>query len=556
LDTGPLAAISGADGGTEVRGGLEEVLVTAQKYRERAFDVPISMTVMGGAELQRLAITDLNDLQFLVPGMFVENTGGVSLRITLQGIGNLFGQKALVGTYLDDADVTSEAVYGLDLDTYDLERVEVLKGPQGTLYGAGSLGGTIRYITNKPALSQFQLAGNVTAMFDQYGAPGDRIQAVVNAPLVTDVLGLRIAVNLDHEGGWIDQPAANQRNVNSDNITDVRMSGRWKPTPDLVIDAMEVIHRAALGPFTGASESGIYTHYFNLLTTPSTDDNYNVSNLRVEWDPGDITVVNSATYFKHTIASFDWGQSLQYTQPPSPKFNYYYTDSPTVDENWSDELRLSGDGSGRVHWTVGAFYKRIDSDILPFDYYFGLPGPPGTPLPQPFSYSSDVLSKSTSVFGDANVQIIDNLVVGGGVRYFRDKESGLLAGDAQGEEQTFSSVDPRVYLRYGVSRNVNIYASAGKGFRSGGFNGFGNPEYRPEHVWTYEIGSKMKLWDDHMSVNSDVFLSNYADYVVFGFLPDSPVGTSSNAGDARVNGVETDIKWSTTDRLRFGLRGE
>ena len=159
LDTGPLAAISGADGGTEVRGGLEEVLVTAQKYRERAFDVPISMTVMGGAELQRLAITDLNDLQFLVPGMFVENTGGVSLRITLQGIGNLFGQKALVGTYLDDADVTSEAVYGLDLDTYDLERVEVLKGPQGTLYGSSSS------IPDCPRMKEFRLNSAIYAAF-------------------------------------------------------------------------------------------------------------------------------------------------------------------------------------------------------------------------------------------------------------------------------------------------------------------------------------------------------------------------------------------------------
>src|SRR6185312_13336265 len=123
-------------------------------------------------------------------------------------------------------------------------------------------------------------------------------------------------------------------------------------------------------------------------------------------------------------------------------------------------------------------------DSLPALYYSGVPGPPGSPLPVPYSAFASINSNSGSMFGDTNYRVLGRLVVGAGVRYFRDEENGLLVGDAAREEGTFTSIDPRFYVRYGISENVNIYASAAKGFRSGGFNGLGYPPYQPEHVWT------------------------------------------------------------------------
>lgn len=544
---------------TEGPGGfvaLEEVVVTAQKYRELAFDVPISMSVIGGSQLQRLGITDLEGLQYEVPGMLVEH-GGPTMVITIRGISNVFGQGALVGTYLDEADVTSEGSFGLDLNAYDLSRVEVLKGPQGTLYGEGSLGGTIRYITNKPALDGFEFGTNVTGLFDEYGAPESRIEAVVNAPVVPNVLGLRIAADLDEGGGWVDQPAADQKNINSKNLADARIEGRWEPAADLTVDAMEVIHREKTGPFTGENPIGIYTQVFSLATTPSIEDNYNVSNVTVHWDPGPISVVDSATYFTHSTATLDFGQTLQETPPPSPRFDEYYSET-TTDESLSDELRVSSSASERWRWTVGGLYKRLDDNTPYLSAYFGLPGPPGSPLPAPFPYYADVNSNAASVFGDTNYRLFGALLVGAGVRYFRDEENALLFGDTGREKATFTSADPRFYVRYPVSTNVNLYASAAKGFRSGGFNGLGLPQFDPEHVWTYDLGMKTRLFGGEMGLNSDVFFSNYGGYQIVGVAPppNPPYNITHNAGDARVKGVESEVVWMPSDRWRLSINGD
>lgn len=536
---------------------LREVIVTAQKYRQLAFNVPISMTTIGGPELRRLAITNLQDLQFHVPGMFVNDNGNV-MRITIDGVSNLDGQAALVGTYLDDADVTSEASFGLDLDTYDLARVEVLKGPQGTLYGEGSVGGAIRYITNKPVLNEFQLGGDVEALFDQYGAPESRVKAVVNAPLVNGVLGLRVAAAFDQGGGWVDQPAAGQKNINSKNLTDVRMEGRWRPGADVTVDAMEVIHRASSGPYFGENPIGVYTEVFNLTSTPQLTDNYNISNLTATWSPGAIVVVNSATYFTHHNVEENYGGTSQGIAPPSPPFDLYFPSITTIDESLSDELRISGAGIADWRWTVGGFFKRLDNSTPNSAYYFGLPGPAGSPLPGPYPDYFNVYSNSKSVFGDTNYTLFGKLVVGAGVRYFRDNETALIVGDAGQEKQTFTSADPRFYVRYGISQDMNIYASAAKGFRSGGFNGLGNPPFQPEHAWTYNLGAKMRLFDHSVSIDSDVFVSNYNGYQIVGIppYPNPPIDITYNAGDARIKGVEADVVWSPTARWLLSVNGD
>lgn len=517
---------------------LGEVIVTAQKYQERAFDVPISMSVVSGPDLQRLGITNLQDLQYYVPGMFMQDNGDTQF-ITIQGVSNFFGQGALVGTYLDEADVTSEGSFGLDLNAYDLARVEVLKGPQGTLYGEGSLGGTIRYITNKPALDAFQMGADVTALFDQYGAPEERVETMVNAPIVAQVFGLRVAADLHDGGGWIDQPAANQKNINSKNLADVRIEGRWQPRDDLTVEATEVIHRETSGPHFGEDPPGIYTQVFNLTTTPSIADSYNISNLTLNWESAPITVVNSATYFVYHDSTPNWGISLQLTPPPSPRYDEYDATATRVDESLSDELRLSG-SVDEWRWMLGGFYKRLDDNTPPYNYYIDVPGPPGSGLPPPYPYYSDIYSSSRSVFGDTSYRLFDRLTLGVGMRYFTDDESAFIFGDTQREKATFTSSDPRFYAQYAISREMNIYASAAKGFRSGGFNGLGVPQYQPEHVWTYELGTKMRLLDDRLSVDSDFYVSDYGAYQIIGVEPPPapPLDITRNAGDARIKGGE------------------
>src|SRR6185312_3147603 len=144
-----------------------------------------------------------------VPGLYMNSTG-TSHAIYLRGVGNTVGNGSMVGQYIDDADVTAETVYGSntsgDGGLYDLSRVEVLKGPQGTLYGDGSMGGVIRYITNRPVLDQFQTSTDVAALFTESGAPSQRLQAMLNSPLVAGTLGVRLAGLFEHDGGWVDEP--------------------------------------------------------------------------------------------------------------------------------------------------------------------------------------------------------------------------------------------------------------------------------------------------------------------------------------------------------------
>lgn len=551
-DAGPL--------GTS--GSLNEIIVTAQKYRQRAFDVPISLAVIDASALQNTQVTNLGDLMSYVPGLTVEDTG-IAVRISIRGISDLDGSGALVGSYLDDADVTTDGTVGLDLSTNDLARVEVLRGPQGTLYGEGSEGGTIRYITNKPNLNAFEMNADVTAVFDQYGAPGERIQAVVNTPVVHDELGVRIAASLDHDGGWIDQPAANLKNVNSRDVADVRAEGRWRPAPELTADVMEVIHRSTIGPVTGEDSNGNYTQAFSLTTTPSQVTNYNVSNVTLTWQPGGVDLLNSTTYISLYNVVKNMGLIGQFAAPPpAPLFEAYYpvNASNAAYQLFSDEVRLSSSGAGPMRWTVGAFYRRYNSTGLPFPAYFGFDGPGGPPLPAPVPFPSSFLrSKSWSGFGDASYLLFDRLTVGAGVRYFRDSETALATFDTQEQAETFSSVDPRFYLRYGLSKDVNIYASVAKGFRSGGFNAAGQPEYSPEDVWTYELGTKMRLFEHSLALNWDIFLSNYRNYQSVGLQPPpNPylLTTTQNAGTARIKGVEADLMWSPVTSWRFGLSGD
>lgn len=274
---------------------------------------------------------------------------------------------------------------------------------------------------------------------------------------------------------------------------------------------------------------------------------------------GSVALVNSSTYLKHTSTSSNWGQSLQETPPPSPRFDYYYPSATTTDESFSDEFRLSGNAAaGSWRWTLGAFYKRMDDDTLPFNYYFGVPGPSGSPLPAPETVFVDVLSKATSLFGDSNYRLFGNLVLGAGARYFRDNESTLIVGDTSREGRTFTSTDPRIYVRYEISRDVNVYANAAKGFRSGGFNGLGLPEYQPEHAWTYDLGTKMRLLNGHMTLDSDVFLSDHGGYQIIGFLPPPavPLGITRNAGDVRIKGIESSVTWSPTGRWLLSVNGD
>lgn len=560
---GTLAAVGPTvEQPSNTAGTLEEVVVTAQKREQRAFDVPISLVVLTAKDFERNQITSLNDLQYYVPGLWVEGNGP-ERRITIDGISNAYGTGSLVGVYIDDADATSDGFVGnygygqLDTRTYDMARVEVLRGPQGTLYGEGSMGGALHFVTNKPVLDQFQMTSQLATELTQDGAPSQRIDMMMNTPLVANTLGLRIAGEFEHQGGWIDEPVANVKNFNDQNLVDVRVEGSWQPTRDFKVNLMQIEHRNAYGIGDSEDANGNYTPPLNQTTIPNGQQDYELSNATLTYDFRRAQLLSSTTRINYNNNSVNWQEVLPIGGTTYQVYFPYFLNN---ENSVSEELRLSGTGGGPWQWTVGYFYKDF-KDLGNEAYYFGTQPLPGTPLSSIPYFSGAAIGepdgdreRAWSAFADTSYRLFERLTIGAGLRYFTD-DAQFIEQSALPQSKNFLSTDPRIYVRYGVTDGINVYASAAKGFREGGFNSEGQPPYQPESVWTYNLGTKMRLLQGRVSIDSDVYLSNYENYDILGLTAAVPVNITSNGGTARIKGINADLQWRPSGQWRFGFTG-
>ena len=541
---------------------LGEVVVTAEKHEERLIDVPISIVAMGADELQTRKVTNIDDLSFAVPGLLVSSSGSFQRDIQIRGVSNVTGSlgSSMVGLYLDEASVTSGRFFQPDLRTYDLERVEVLRGPQGTLFGEGSVGGTIRFISKHPVLDRFAMTGDVAGLFTAEGAPGQRIEGALNVPLIKNELGLRVAGTFDHGSGWMNQPATGRAHFNGQDLVDMRVKGLWQPAPQLKVNAMAVIHRNDAPPDLGEDLNGNYTQAFNLTTTPSNTDNYDLYNLTLTYDFPVVRVLSTTGYLKQDREARNLGAQFQLTPPGTPAYEEYIPLWTSGSKVFTEEFRLTSIGSGPWQWTIGGYYRhaRFDDDMP--GYLFGVPGPPGTPLPDPFSSATSTLSQSSAAFGDVRYQLTGRLTLGTGLRYFHDDQeqtdgSGPTTTIQRGE---FHALSPRFYAQYKVTDRVNTYASVVKGFRSGGFNQLNQPNYGPENVWTYELGTKMSLAGGRLSADAAIFYTDYGDYQIFAnkLVGGTVTYIISNAGSARITGVEWGLTCYLGDQWSLSFNGD
>ena len=560
----PVGSNQSAQSGHSVE-ALGEVMVTAQKYRQSAFDVPISLDVVTAHELQRLNITSLSDLQYDVPGLYVQG-GDVYQYIVLRGVSNLSGNGAIVGQYIDEADISAggyvgQVGYGTgNVQLYDLDRVEVLKGPQGTLYGDGAMGGVIHYITNKPILDHAELSDDISALFTQYGAPSQRIEAMLNAPLVPGSFGVRVAGQFQKDGGWVDEPSADLKNINDRTLTDVRVEALWQPNERFKALATQVIHREAYGIGAGEDSSGNITPVYGVMSPPNGQQSLNLSNLTATLDFASAELLSSSTYLTHTES--DYNQSYALTNEVE-LLDYL----PIANHTFSEELRLHSVNDSTWRWIVGGFYKHeLDHDDDGSSEYYGSPGPISTAS---YFYINGQTQQSNTdaAFADASITVLKRLTVGAGARYFQSRFNIVSYGDLldnrlvfppSNAREDFTSVDPRFYVEYRETSHVNFYASAAKGFRSGEpnlglFRGF-----NPESLWSYDLGTKIRFLGNRLYSNVDVFRANYSNYVGEGLITVNGVPTfgTFNIGAATIKGVDADVTWWVTDRWKISAKGE
>ncbi|GFE82596.1 TonB-dependent receptor [Steroidobacter agaridevorans] len=546
----PAQALGASAGQSSERDiALEEVIVTAQKRAQRLIDVPLTVATLSNETLERAGIDTLLDMSHAVPGLVVSDAGGGFIRYYVRGVGNVYGSSstALVGVYLDEADVTGSASSQLDLRANDIERVEVLKGPQGTLYGAGSSGGTIRFITRDPQLDRFTAEGDLDVYFTDGGDSSQSVSAVVNVPVVEDVFGLRMVGNVGDLGGWVDQPDAGGSNVNDQQLREVRVKGLWKPLEDLTVKGLVYLHRNE-GDGIASSTDAEYQLVAAADPTrrlPFATD-FDIYNLTATYEFPSVTVLSSSTYVDNS-ALVSLSQKYAIAPPPAPLFEAL-SNNTTDTRVFTQEIRLNGE-AGRVDWTAGVFYKDVNYRNRNF-LELAMGGEDLGSIP----IFTEEQSKSGSLFGDVSYALTERAEIGAGIRYFTDD---LTAFDGvEHRDGSFHSVDPRLYFSYGFTPDVRVYVSAAEGFRSGGFNTENGEQttFDPEKVRSYELGVKAALLERRLSLEAAVFLSDYEDIQMFRLDADN-LGSVDNGGDARVKGIDASLDWQMTERLLLQLSG-
>lgn len=541
---GPALAQSG-----ESRDALNEIVVTAQKREQTLIEVPMAISVVGGEELGERGIENVQDLSFAVPGLTMREDGPGSYTIFLRGLANQSGSGALVTQYLDEAPLSLSGYDQLSPIPLDLERVEVLKGPQGTLYGQGSAGGTIRYITNAPDATQFEGRAEGQLYSVAQGETGGSVTGVINLPLLRDQLALRVAGKYETGGGWIDQPEAGIKDGNGTELFNLRAKLRWTPSAAFEATGMVQVHRAETALGLGFEEPDRTVDIGpdrSKVMIPKEFD-FTLYNLELRYDFGFAELVSASTYVEHD-------HQYPFTYIPRPG-NYSYGIVEGNDDRWVDadqfsqELRLSS-SEGPFQWTLGGFYTTSDRTMVAeYEYAYAPNGDlysGGGFLVEDLYYLSASSSETVSLFADAAYDITDRLTLGAGIRYFRDEQTSLITyvpDTGTTLEATFDSIDPRVYLSYRYADQANFYASFAKGFRSGGFNSEPFDPYDPEKIYTYEIGTKGAALDGRLQFELAAFYTEYKDMIRRRLteVDGAFLGESSNIGKVEVKGVELGI---------------
>lgn len=523
----------------------DDIIVTAQKREERLLDVPLAISAVTGEEIARRGAASLQDLQYSIPGLSIVEQGPGQQRIQIRGVANSNGLPTF-GQYIDEMPISiDDQTQALDLRLIDMKQVEVLRGPQGTLYGEGSMGGTIRYLTADPDLNQ--IGGSVESQIGSVkgGNTAWRVNGVLNLPLAKDQLGVRLVAGYEHTGGWIDSTLTSRKDVNDATIFTLRGKLLAKFADNLELSIL-ALHQ---------DQTQDYQNFGKARKTSSrvaerNNPNYDLVNAVVHWDLGVASLTNSFGY-QNAQNNTVTDQSFTYV-PFVPilcatcNVTGIGLGSVSNIDVVSDELRLTSAPGGRFDWTVGVYGRQLDRT--------GTSRTVTTPGTLPLDITSITAifkSKAWATFGELTFNATDVLTITGGLRYFHETRTLDTVNRSFGANTKlfnsgdFSSLNPRLNISYHLSPTSMVYLSGAKGFRSGGFNlsvTGGPPSYDPDRLWTYEFGTKHQLLDGRLTLEGAVYYTDWTD-VQSSFVPTGAAfGYITNGGD--VNGWGTDISMS------------
>lgn len=560
---------------------LEEVVVTAQKRVEKLADVPMSVSVVSGEQLVRTQSTTLQDIVNRVPGLQLVAGSPISNQITIRGISTGVGAiNSSVATYVDETPYTAQGPFAgssniaPNFDPYDIARVEVLRGPQGTLYGANALGGLMKYVTNAPDPSRFSASVLVGGSSVDHGGGGYETHGMVNIPLA-DNAAFRLVANDTHFPGYIDDPARGKTDINDVDRWSVRGAVLWLPDPDLSIrlsGAYQHLEAGDLG--TEDLVAGTLRPLFGdrkqeralAQRAQVTNEIYNAT---INWDLK-LATFTSATSYSKTSPLDVVDDSLTFGPILSSLFGGNYGAVIPVTEpvhSFTQEVRLSSQQGSRLEWLLGGFFDDEAANELEPIYAVDLNTGQTLTNFQPTLGTYHITStyREYAGFANAGYHLTDALEIGLGGRYSENSQKyhqvseGIFTGDT--DFVTPSKQDVFTYsgdLKYKLGPTATIYARWATGFVPGGPNdaipGSTLPaSFRSSSTTNAEIGIKGSAADGHIAYDFDVYNINWHDIQLFAVF-DNLEGIT-NGGKARSRGFEGSLSYSPIRQLTLSLNG-
>jgi outer membrane receptor protein involved in Fe transport len=599
--------------------GLEEIIVTAQKRTESLQDVPVSVLALDTTKLEELRVQDMDDYLKFLPSVSYQTFGPGFAGVYMRGVAsgenrNHSGPLPSVGMYLDEQPITT--IQGpLDVHMFDIQRVEALAGPQGTLFGASSQSGTIRIITNKPDPTGFSAAYNVSGNTVEHGGEGYAAEGYVNVP-VTDNIAVRLVGWGRYDAGYIDnEPGTRQyfppnsflvNNFNraQEDVNDVETFGgrgalkidlndRWTVTGTVMGQVQDTD-----GTFSEDESKGKLNvvHFFG----DTAEDSWVQGALTIEGKISNLDLVYSVSYLdRDNTGETDYSDYTYfydvyyYDLYGSGLSAYLYDDAgnfinPTqffqsrdLYSKHSQELRLSSPSDWRFRFVTGLYFQRqfhsieqryrIAGDLTTF---YEVTGWPDTI----WLTEQDRIDRDYAIFGEFSYDIQDNLTLTAGLRVFKAKNSlkGFFGfnpnySSRTGEAICFDDTDfdgapcidldkavkeygstPKISLSWKIDDDRMIYGTISRGYRPGGINRRGTfPPYVADFLTNFELGWKSEWRDNTLRFNGAFFYERWEDFQ-FSFLGENGLTNITNAGAADVFGVEADFLWVPTDQLTVG----
>ena len=534
---------------------LETITVTATKRGESIQKVPMAITAISGEKLEDLGAVNFEDFARTVPGLDFANLGAGQNRVTIRGV-STFSGVSVIGIYLDDSPVASPINYTQpSLALYDIDRIEVLRGPQGTLYGEGSLGGTIRYITRPAELDTTE--GSFTTMLSdtQHGGVNYSVAGMFNAPVVNDLFAIRGEAQHISDAGYIKNIPLNDDGFNDSHTDAARLKTSLKLSDDFDVRTSFMYQNTVKG---GPNVESLDAPNGSLLNYDTAQQSYRdrfyQSNLTAEYRTEWADIQSSTSYFDRRSTQDLQSRGMQLLLHVYPFPLYSITENSY--NVFTEELRAASRGDGPFKWVGGVYYKNQNVVQDENDFNTAPTGPFVANRHQKQNF------EQVAAFGEASYAITPALTATLGLRWFDEDQKAI---DQLGNNYTVSAskIVPKFVLQYAFDENRMVYASATEGFRSGGVNFYKVPgvdtTYKPDTTLNYELGTKLGFLDRHLTVNLAAYYINWRDLQTFVYRPD--IGPSAffveNVSAARSKGFEWEIAYApaAVTGLTLGFNG-